>query len=299
MAIVKLLHNPGAGPDDHERDDLTSLIEKAGHECRYSSTKSLFWKNLDKDLDFLVVGGGDGTVRRITSELLDRKVLDKTYPIALLPLGTANNIAKTLGITGETETIINSWNNVNIKKYDVGRIHEIKQEPFFLESFGYGLFPALMREMESSRNEELNTPEKKITAARSVLQQLTRDYAASPCSLEIDGKDASGKFLLVEIMNIKSIGPNLFLAPDADPGDGYFDVVVVREDERDKFLKFIDSRESVENGAVQFRTVRAKSIKIRWDGSDAHVDDKTIRLAAGKEICVDIKAGLLEFLVAP
>jgi len=65
-------------------------------------------------------------------------------------MGTANNISKTLEIEGETEEIVQSWHNGNLKKYDVGRISNVDDASFFLESFGYGLFPYLMQEMEKA-----------------------------------------------------------------------------------------------------------------------------------------------------
>ncbi len=41
--------------------------------------------------------------------------------------------------------------------------------------------------------------------------------------------DHSGRFLLVEVMNSRSIGPNLDLSPQADPGDGQFEIVLCRK----------------------------------------------------------------------
>ncbi len=101
MKVAKLLHNPGAGDEEHGKDELVEQIEAAGFECRYSSTKQWLPLRIEDDIDFVVVGGGDGTVRQITKMLLDRKVLEKSFPIALLPLGTANNISKTLHLQGE------------------------------------------------------------------------------------------------------------------------------------------------------------------------------------------------------
>ena len=100
MKIINLLHNPTAGSEDHDREELISLMEKNGFECQYSSTKEN-WKDIDEKADFIVAAGGDGTIRKITKELLDRKLSEKTWPIALLPLGTANNIAQTLNIEGK------------------------------------------------------------------------------------------------------------------------------------------------------------------------------------------------------
>lgn len=298
MALVKLLHNPGAGTEEHEKDELISLIEKAGHNCRYSSTKSLFWKNFEEDLDFIIVAGGDGTVRRITKELLDRTVLDKTYPIALLPLGTANNIAKTLGLEISTEEIIASWKNANIKKYDVGRIYNIDKAPFFLESFGYGLFPYLMQEMKNVNKDDVDTPEKKLQTALKLLHKIIVSYEPKQCTLVVDGKDYSGRFILAEVMNTKSIGPNLFLAPDADPGDGVFDVVTISEDDKDKFAAYVEAKINGKEETYTFDTLKAKEVKISWEGSHVHVDDEVVKLSEGEEVSIEMKEGLLQFLVA-
>ncbi|MEO8627522.1 MAG: hypothetical protein ABI612_05390 [Betaproteobacteria bacterium] len=50
----------------------------------------------------------------------------------------------------------------------------------------------------------------------------------------LDGNDISGVYIMFQAMNIQRVGPNLFIAPDADPGDGLFDVVLLAEDERAK-----------------------------------------------------------------
>ncbi len=49
--------------------------------------------------------------------------------------------------------------------------------------------------------------------------------------MALDGRDLTGDYVLLEAMNIRSIGPNLRLAPDADPGDGLLDIVLVSDSE--------------------------------------------------------------------
>src|SRR5215510_1635364 len=147
MKTVNLLHNPTAGTEDHDKEELISLMEKNGFECQYSSVKG-DWKDIDEKVDFIVAAGGDGTIRKITKQLLDRKLSEKTWPIALLPLGTANNIAQTLNIEGSTEDIIQSWHHAHIKTFDVGRIRNLPKADFFLESLGYGMFPYLIKKMK-------------------------------------------------------------------------------------------------------------------------------------------------------
>src|ERR1044072_2398775 len=106
MKIARLFHNPTAGEGEHTRKKLVSLMEAAGFDCSYSSTKKKRWEKIEsKDTDFIVIAGGDGTVRKVAEELLDQKVLNKILPIGLLPLGTANNIAKTLNIPSDPEVV--------------------------------------------------------------------------------------------------------------------------------------------------------------------------------------------------
>ncbi|MCW3110849.1 MAG: sphingosine/diacylglycerol kinaselike enzyme [Segetibacter sp.] len=297
MKVAKLLHNPKAGDEDHGKEELVSQIKAAGFECRYSSTKGWNWDEFEEDIDFVIVAGGDGTVRKITKELLDRKILDKTFPIALLPLGTANNISKTLQIEGKTEDIIQSWHNEKIKKYDVGRIYNVEGTSFFLESFGYGLFPYLMQEMEKVDKASTDTPEKSIQAALKELYKITLSYTPKDCKLTIDGIDHSGRFLLAEVMNIRSIGPNLFLSPNGDPGDGEMEVVLLPEKDKEKFAAYIAGKINSSEENYDFKIIKAKEVQISWNGTHVHADDEVIKIEDKTEVSIQVKPGLLEFMV--
>ncbi len=291
------MHNPGAGVEDHSERELIKVIEAAGFECRYSSTKKNALKSIETDVDFLIVGGGDGTVRKITKALLNRRMVEKSFPIALLPLGTANNIAKTLGINGSAEEIIQHLPVAKIQSFDVGLLYNVPKSDFFLESFGYGIFPYLMLEMEKVNLDKLETPEEKIRQALEVLHTIVLSYEPRLCNLVIDEVDYSGKFLLAEVMNTKSIGPRLNLAPAADPGDGLLEVVLVPEAEKMKFARFVEERINGSTEGFDFRIIRGKSITISWIGTHVHVDDEIIKMKKANEVKIDIKKGLLEFMV--
>ncbi|MCU7550671.1 diacylglycerol kinase family protein [Chitinophagaceae bacterium LB-8] len=298
MKVVKLLHNPGAGDEEHSKEELMSTLRANGFECRYSSTKKKnIGKDIETDIDMLVVAGGDGTVRDVVGDLLDRKMLEKNWPIGLLPLGTANNIAKTLGIEGETQDIIRSWQGAKVKKYDVGRLYDVPESKFFLESFGYGVFPYLMQEMKKTGKEKIDVPEMKIKAALELLHDIILSYEAKRCMLEIDGVDHSGNFLLAEIMNTRSIGPNLFLAPQADPGDGHLEVILVPEHDRKKLAAYVQHKINGIEEDYDFHSITGKNIRISWHGTHVHVDDEVVKLKESSEIKIELKQSLLEFLV--
>jgi diacylglycerol kinase (ATP) len=298
MKRALLLHNPGAGDEEHSAEELKGLICDHGFECIYSSVKDKEWKDFDFEFDFLVVAGGDGTVRKVAKELLTRKMIDKIWPIGLLPFGTANNIAKTLNLNKSTEAIIEDWQQQNMQKFDVGRIENVEDAELFLESLGYGVFPYLMIQMKNREVKDDETPDEKMKAALQLLHQIILSYPLHYCELKIDGKDYSGQYLLLEVMNTKSIGPNLFLAPDADPGDGMLEIVAVTNENKEAFERYVAGKINGEELPFDFTHFRGKNISLNWEGTHIHVDDEVIKIKKAQEVKVELKEGLLQFLVS-
>jgi len=298
MKRAKLLHNTSAGKEDHGADDLIEEIRSNGFECSYSSTKKKELKKLDEDFDFLVAAGGDGTVRKITKYLLKREQIEKPWPVALLPLGTANNIAKTLGLEGDTSHLVHGWHNAKLQPFDVGDVFHNKNEVgFFLESFGFGIFPRLMKEMNKETIDESASADEKITLALKVLYRIICSYKPKYCKVIADGKDFSGKFLMMEVMNSKSIGPNLLIAPNADPGDGEFELVFIPEEKREDLAAYVQHRMDGREMNFEFPVVQAKDISLAWNGTDVHMDDELIKLKKSNQVYIHPRSGLLEFMV--
>jgi len=296
MKLVKLLHNPGAGDEAADKDKLETLVTGHGFECRYSSTKKDGWEAIDDEVDILAVAGGDGTIRKAAQMLLGRRLLDKAFPIGVLPLGTANNIAQTLGLTGTDEEMVKAWQHDNTRRIDVGRLWGMADTDFFIESFGYGIFPQLIKEMHKNADDSLK-PEEKLQVAAEKYHQLAQEYEARHCELFIDGKDYSGRYLVVEVMNIRSLGPNLELAPGADPGDGLLEVVLVPENNRDELVKYTQQHLSGKGKPFEFYTVKGKEISLIWQTSLCHADDRLIKLAKQAPVNITVLEGVLEFLL--
>lgn len=298
MKQVRLLHNPSAGDEEHSKKHLVTMIEENGYECLYSSTKKKGWKEFENGLDLLAIAGGDGTVRKVVKALLARKMHEKIWPIGLLPLGTANNIGKTLQLDGkDTSHLVAHWKDGQLKKFDVGMLYELEEASFFLESFGFGIFPYLMREISKQEVRKELSPEESIRNALQLLHAVILDYEPRQCSLTIDGEDHSGKYIMAEIMNTQSIGPNLHLAPYADPGDGLFEVVLIPEGDKQRFGEFVWSRLNGSEEAYRYSSIKGKEVTIRWDGTHVHVDDEVLKIPRNTEVKVEMKEGLLEFIV--
>jgi diacylglycerol kinase family enzyme len=87
------------------------------------------------EIDAIVVGGGDGTIRTVAGLTAGRNV-----SLGVIPLGTFNHFAKDLGIPLEIEDAIATIASAEIRFVDVGEVNEI----VFINNSSIGLYPELV-----------------------------------------------------------------------------------------------------------------------------------------------------------
>src|SRR5437867_12508655 len=98
---ITLIHNPKACNAKHSKRQLMAPMAKAGHHATYQSTKEPGLKKaLNKPTDLVLAAGGDGTTAKVASRLVDSGI-----PLSVLPLGTANNLARALGFRSEERRV--------------------------------------------------------------------------------------------------------------------------------------------------------------------------------------------------
>jgi diacylglycerol kinase family enzyme len=296
MKTILVLHNPKAGDEDHQRKELIDAIKLKGYQCQYASVQK-DWKKIDDSIDIILVVGGDGTVRKVVKFLLQRTLLDKRILISLLPMGTANNIAFTLGVSYNLMNLLKRWEGNKIRNMDIGAVTSSLFKNFFLEGLGYGILPKLMRTMDEIETSHLKKSEDEITFALHTLLGLSSTYKAKHAIVKVDGKQYEGEFLLIEVMNICSLGPNLLLAPNADIADGLFDIVLLREEQRDDFIDYIGSVLTNKSKEAPWQSIRGKQIEIQWDGFWMHIDDELVHLDKKNNVQVEVRPSVLELLV--
>jgi diacylglycerol kinase family enzyme len=272
---VTLIHNPEAGEDGHPPvEELLALIRTAGHVVTYRSSKDDHWDGVLVDPgDLVAVAGGDGTVRAVAGRLIGRRV-----PIAILPLGTANNIATTLGLTDMSlEGLITGWTTARGIGFDAGVVHGPWGPTHFIEGVGVGLFTQTMSRLDARDGADLARPgqvEGKMTSGLRRLREGLRDCPAKELKLMLDRQDLSGAYILLEVMNIPYIGPNLHLAPDADPGDGHLDVVLLTAGERDNLGEYLADRLEGNSYLPRWTVASGQRLQLQCEGSDIHIDDE-------------------------
>jgi diacylglycerol kinase family enzyme len=271
---VTLIHNPGAGK--HGKKDLERLLEilrSERHHVRYQSSKDDDWeKALAEPADIVAVAGGDGTVSRVAKRMLDRGI-----PLAPLPSGTANNISRTLGLVGRPlEELIRAWPEARRVKLDIGIAEGPWGSRYFIEGVGVGLFASLLSRPDGAAEKikAIKQPEDRVAEALQRLKDHAQTCQPLELQMALDGKRLSGRYLLAEAVNIPYIGPNLFLAPDAQPGDGSFDVVLVTEAERERLKSYLAAWQENRERLAVLPSHQGKHLRMEWTGFGVHIDDE-------------------------
>jgi diacylglycerol kinase (ATP) len=274
---VTVVYTPDAGNGECSDVELAAWISAAGHWARFvpRDDEEALSAALDDVGDLVAVAGGDGSVRSVGQRLLERRM---RTPLAILPLGTANNIATCLHLPRDCETLIQGWAEARPFPFDVGRVETPWGSSLFFEGCGFGAVArsiAALTLVEPPPEEE--GTKRELLRDLRVTREILADHPLHECAVTIDGREMDGRYAVVEIMNIATLGANLALAPDASPHDAWLDVVLVDERARLVLRDYLTSRlegADVGDAGPDLPRHRARRVRVAWDGSRVHVDDQ-------------------------
>ena len=291
---VLVYQNPNAGHDPSPATDVVADLQRAGHEVRWLNAKNHELQDDElRDVDVVVAAGGDGNVGRTARQLLGRAI-----PIAILPLGTANNLAALLhSQMHDLPGRIAGW---RLLPFDAGILQRGTEQMWFFEGFGIGAFADTAAMLTARAETAPPEPNREAELTRDIHALRDRARAQPPlaCDVHVDGRLLAGPLLMLEVLNIGLIGPNVSVAPDADPSDGALDVVTVPEPERGTLATFLDACARGEKpGRPPFEVQRAQRVRVTCaDSCVAHVDGGSIELGAGAEVEITIRRHAVRFL---
>jgi diacylglycerol kinase (ATP) len=287
---VSLLYNKSAG-DGISADDLTAQIERGGHRLlrtvqRGTDSSVLF----DQPVELVVAAGGDGTVAAAA-----KAVAGHNIPLAILPLGTANNIAKSLNICGALPELIEGWRHALRLPFDLGAASGNDEQFLFVEGVGGGLIAAGISAARLAAERNYADAAAKVTADIRRYHEILLHLAPCRVSLAADGADISGDYLVVEVLNIPSVGPNIVFSADVAPSDGCLSVVTAGEEHRAALLSYLEDRIAGRAPQLSLPTRLARTIEIDGCGI-LHLDDETQRAAELGPLSLRVRPAALHIL---
>jgi diacylglycerol kinase (ATP) len=289
---VSLLYNPNAGEGDLPHP-LPEMLTRHGHQVVtvVDDKRQAEERLLGQPCDLVVVAGGDGTVG-----LAARTVAHRGIPMAILPLGTANNIALTLGIEGSIDELIGGWRSGRSRPIDVGQADGPWGSRAFVESLGSGLMAAGIAEAAAAPSEQLTQPLSNLARTAHVYRRALDKLQPRRGVLVVDGERVEDEFLVIEVLNMRFVGPNLVFAQDADPSDGVFSVAVARSDERSALDDYLRHRLEGRDYPLSLRSYTGRRVQLD-DPSRLHVDDWLYETDAGVPVSLEIREHAVTVLV--
>ena len=160
----------------------------------------------------VVAVGGDGSVNDIARGLLGTNTM-----LAIIPKGSGNGMARTIGIplnTTEAVKVINAGRFINM---DVG----FANGDAFISNAGVA-FDALI-------SKKFATSERRGFAVYSYLvTKYLWLYKARVFDITVDGKTMRQKVFMINVANGQQFGYNFRIAPMADYTDGILDLIIIR-----------------------------------------------------------------------
>lgn len=265
--------------------ELTEAITKAGHQLdRVISRPEELSAEHIRGADCVAAAGGDGTVARVAHRLVGGDV-----PLAIIPLGTANNIATSLDISGPAAEVAARWERAKVVHLDVGSIDGSRH---FFEGVGSGLVAACIDEGRRSLSKD--DPDDHLVAARQMYLNLLDRLTPIRHTITLDDETVEGEYLLVEVLNTSQIGPGIELASNVSSVDGLLSVVAIGESDRAALVSYITALRDEGSPAPQFHSWRSKRVEIRG-AERLHVDDLVLP-ATTRPVEIELKAGHLPIL---
>ncbi|GAA5503855.1 diacylglycerol kinase [Deinococcus xinjiangensis] len=264
-AATLIFNSKAGGSEQDSPDHLVEELHKIGYRPVYRATDS------EEDLvealadvqGTVFVAGGDGTIRAAAMHLAGKQGVS----LGVIPMGTANNIGRMLGVQGKPLDVIASYREARVLPFDIGRVTAPWGEDLFLEACGCGAFAEVMAEYDP---EEGKSPVRAVQALGTALT----NFEPSAVPLKIDEETIPDvPYALLEVMNTKATGPMLRLATSADPHDGLLDVIRIDQNERDGVLAYLAAlaRDSFEE-LPSVQASQARLIEIPYHGQAFHID---------------------------
>jgi diacylglycerol kinase, catalytic region len=287
-------------------DDLSLLRRRVEAEVRAARWNPTLWlettvddpgheparRALQAGVDLVLVAGGDGTVRAVSSELTGTGT-----PMALLPAGTGNLLARNLGVPLDTDAALRLALHGHARAIDVVRCETDNPDDDgiltqrFVVMAGIGLDAQIME----NTSDDLKRVIRSGAYALAAVQNAAPDPFTATVTLD-DGEPIEQQVVMALLGNVGTITAGVPLFPQASPSDGKVDLMLANPD---RVVDWARLGAQILTGRDQegFTTMRASHLRITTDRPVPFEIDGDIA-GTTRSLAVEIEPGAL-FVIAP
>jgi diacylglycerol kinase (ATP) len=242
---------------------------------------------LARNVTTIIAVGGDGTCSNIANAIVRA---GSTCRLAVVPAGTGNDFAKTLGVQKSSiADVVQLVLRGELTRIDVGRVGG----RYFINSCGFGFDASVLD--ATTRVKILKGDALYIYAA---LRQL---FTYKGLRIAVDGVfDATGKdILMVTVSNGRFLGGAFHIAPEASVLDGKLDVCVVRDANVLQRVRLFASAFRGTHGRLPaVQTIRTERISLTFPSPPAIELDGELRQAQSHEVTIECVPRALNVIAA-
>ncbi|MFD4959898.1 diacylglycerol kinase [Microbacterium sp. NPDC058389] len=292
---VALLVNPAARAGAHTGAATHAAERLRAHGVQTSilsggsadESSALLRAAIDVGVDAVAVAGGDGTVNLALQEVAGTGI-----PLGIVPAGTGNDFAATLGLRElDVAAAADAIAAGVTRDIDLARV---TREDGSTRYFG----SVLASGFDSKVNDRANAMRWPRGGSRYNIAILVEflTLAGIPYDIEYERADGTreqvhGDLVMATVGNGRTYGGGIPIAPDADPGDGLLDLVLVRPAGRLRLLGLLPKVYRGTHASVpEVSITRVRSVRLASPGVTAYADGDPI---GALPLTVDVVPGAL------
>ena len=168
-------------------------------------------------VDLMIAAGGDGTINQVVNSMVRN---DVHLPLAIFPVGTANDFAYYFRIPGDIEQMVEIALSDITKPVDIGEING----QYFINVAAMGCLVDLSQRTDPNLKNTLGV-------LAYYLQGMVELPNLRPITMRFESEEFTGeeKVYFALVMNGKSAGSFKHLATPAEVNDGKMDVLLFKE----------------------------------------------------------------------
>ncbi|MFM6975832.1 MAG: diacylglycerol/lipid kinase family protein [Sphingobacteriaceae bacterium] len=217
---ILFIINPISG--GKPKDELPNLIERHLDESKFEYSiaftervghaRELALDAVKTNIKIVVAVGGDGTINEIASVLADSSSF-----LGIIPMGSGNGLATSLGIPFKVDRAIEVLNNL---QYSVIDSATLNGHPIFNVS-GIGFDAQISARFARDKTRGL------WGYVRNTFAEIMH-YQPEWYTITIDGEVYGRRAFMISLANSTQYGNNAHISPEASLTDGLLDICVVK-----------------------------------------------------------------------
>jgi YegS/Rv2252/BmrU family lipid kinase len=250
-----LIVNENSRQGQNSAQEAENLLTRGGidvqrHLCGSPDDLGAAIRKYGPSVDCVVLGGGDGTFNSAAKALMEVGT-----PLGILPLGTGNDLARTLGIPLDLAGAVEVIKKGKVHRIDLG---DVNGQPFFNVS-SFGLSTRLTRNLTSDVKRRWGRFGYAIALIRALIR--ARPFSAI---IRANGHVHRVRTLQIAVGNGRHYGAGMTVEEDARIDDGTLNLYSLEFDHPWRLLLLYPAFRKGKHGVwKQVRTLKTERVEIR------------------------------------